>query len=135
MNDYVLVIAPLPEEEGGGYVAVFPDLPGCMSDGDTPEEAAANARDAMNAWIQVQTERGIDIPLPGASADKVSAKLKSLIDSLKAMIDYAEAADEHIDHLEKLLEKAIEDLDSGWRQSGVIAAHAVSSRRIVRRPC
>ena len=29
----------LTEEEGGGWLATFPDLPGCMSDGETPEEA------------------------------------------------------------------------------------------------
>ncbi len=48
----------------GGYVAVFPDLPGCMTQGETLEEAAAMAEDARRGWIEVEYERGHDIPLP-----------------------------------------------------------------------
>jgi len=36
-------VEPLPPDEGGGFVAWVPDLPGCMSDGATPAEAIANA--------------------------------------------------------------------------------------------
>ncbi len=49
--DYAVLVEPLPQLEGGGFVATVPDLPGCMSDGDTPEEALANVRDAIAAWI------------------------------------------------------------------------------------
>ena len=49
-EDYTLHITPLSEEDGGGYLASFPDLPGCVSDGETPEEALAEARDAFAAW-------------------------------------------------------------------------------------
>ena len=38
-EDYHFEIRPLSQEEGGGYLITFPDLPGCMSDGDTPDEA------------------------------------------------------------------------------------------------
>ena len=38
--DYPVLIEPLPVEDGGGFVATVPDLPGCMSDGETPEEEA-----------------------------------------------------------------------------------------------
>ena len=41
----------LTEAEGGGWLATFPDLPGCMSDGETPEEAMQNARQAEISWI------------------------------------------------------------------------------------
>jgi HicB_like antitoxin of bacterial toxin-antitoxin system len=44
---YRFTITPLPEDEGGGYPIEFPDLPGCMSDGETIEEAIANGIDAM----------------------------------------------------------------------------------------
>ena len=45
--DYPVHIEPLSQEDGGGFVALVPDLPGCMSDGETPEEALANVRDAI----------------------------------------------------------------------------------------
>lgn len=36
---YAHVVEPLAEEDGGGYLTTFPDLPGCLSDGETMEEA------------------------------------------------------------------------------------------------
>jgi hypothetical protein len=42
--DYPVIIEPLATEDGGGFVATVPDLPGCMSDGGTPEEALPQAR-------------------------------------------------------------------------------------------
>ncbi|MCF6126642.1 MULTISPECIES: type II toxin-antitoxin system HicB family antitoxin [Mesorhizobium] len=41
-----------------------PDLPGCVSDGDTPEEAIANVQDAIAAWIEAAHELGRSIPRP-----------------------------------------------------------------------
>ena len=41
----------LSSEEGGGYFVTFPELPGCMSDGDTMEEAIVNAADAEKEWL------------------------------------------------------------------------------------
>ena len=61
-RDYPFIVEPLPAEEGGGYVALVPDLPGCMSDGETPEEAARNIRDAITAWIDAAVELGRPIP-------------------------------------------------------------------------
>jgi len=44
VHDYSIVIAPLSAEDGGGYLATVPDLPGCMSDGASREEAARKNR-------------------------------------------------------------------------------------------
>lgn len=63
--DYPFELRPLAEEEGGGWLISFPDLPGCMSDGETPEEAIANGRDALTAWLQAAKETGRDVPDPG----------------------------------------------------------------------
>ena len=51
------------EAEGGWFVSVR-ELPGCMSAGDTPEDAAAMIRDAMAGWIEVALEDGQAIPEP-----------------------------------------------------------------------
>jgi len=37
-------------DEGEGFLVEFPDVPGCISDGSTPEEAIANSRDALKAF-------------------------------------------------------------------------------------
>lgn len=39
---YAFMLRPLSTEEGEGWLISYPDLPGCMSDGETPEEALAN---------------------------------------------------------------------------------------------
>ena len=43
---YSIPIEPLSESEGAGYLATVPALPGCMSDGDTPEETLRNVQEA-----------------------------------------------------------------------------------------
>jgi antitoxin HicB len=65
---YRFSIRPLPEDEGGGYVIEFPDLPGCMSDGATIEEAITNGIDAMRGWIEAMRAEGHPIPAPTRSA-------------------------------------------------------------------
>ena len=53
----------IPEEEGG-FAARFPDLPGCITCGETAEAACANAMDAKRAWIEAALEDGISIYEP-----------------------------------------------------------------------
>ena len=62
--NYPLVVEPLPLEEGGGFIAIVPDLPGCMSDGETPEEAVINVRDAIVCWMGAAEDHGHHIPAP-----------------------------------------------------------------------
>ena len=47
VRDYDVRLDWLPASEGGGWHATVPDLPGCMSDGDTVEQAMANVEDAI----------------------------------------------------------------------------------------
>ena len=49
------------DTEEGGYVISFPDLPGCISMGDSIEEAMINAEDAKRAWIEAAISDGITI--------------------------------------------------------------------------
>ena len=67
-TEYRFTVRPLTEDEGGGYLVEFPDLPGCMSDGDTPQEAVENVMDAIACWIEAAEEDGRPVPAP-ASAD------------------------------------------------------------------
>lgn len=62
--DYTVVIEPPSEEDGGGFVATVPDLPGCMSDGDTREEAARNIEDAIRSWLEEARALGRAVPSP-----------------------------------------------------------------------
>ena len=51
INSYPFTIRPLTETDGGGFAIEYPDLPGCMSDGDTPEEALKHGADAVRAYL------------------------------------------------------------------------------------
>lgn len=62
--DYPVIVQPLTPEDGGGFLALVPDLPGCMSDGETPEEALANVRDAILTWIEAAGDMGHPVPPP-----------------------------------------------------------------------
>ena len=66
--EYPFEVRPLSKDEGGGYSISFPDLPGCWSDGATPEEAIENGRDALSSWLAVAREFGDDAPKPFSAA-------------------------------------------------------------------
>lgn len=50
------------DEAEGGYVISYPDLFGCMSSGETIEEAVKNGEDARREWIIATLESGMEIP-------------------------------------------------------------------------
>lgn len=55
----VLEFRPEPE---GGYTVTVPALPGCLTYGETFEEAAAMIDDAIRGWLAVALEEGFPIP-------------------------------------------------------------------------
>ena len=67
-KDYPFTMRPLTGDEGGGYLIEFPDVPGCMSDGESPEETIINGRDALKCALLTLKEFGDPIPAPGAFA-------------------------------------------------------------------
>lgn len=54
----------IPDLEEGGYAASIPDLPGCLTVGDTVDEAYKNVMDAKYAWLCTALENGVSIPEP-----------------------------------------------------------------------
>lgn len=55
--------------EEGGFVVSYPDLPGCVTCGETIEVAVANASDAKRAWLEAALEDGIEIREPDSLED------------------------------------------------------------------
>jgi antitoxin HicB len=58
-NGVVFELQPEPE---GGYTITVPSLPGCISYGDTFEEAIEMIKDAMAGWLEVARKEGVPIP-------------------------------------------------------------------------
>lgn len=48
MTNYAIMVEPLSEGDGGGWLASVPALSGCMGDGETPEDALADAERAID---------------------------------------------------------------------------------------
>ena len=64
LDQYQFTVRPLSTEEGGGYLVEYPDIPGCMSDGETIAEAIANGREDLLDCLEVFKESGRKIPKP-----------------------------------------------------------------------
>ena len=121
MSEYPLVILPLSEDDGGGYSAHFPDLPGCMSDGETPQEAVENAMDALKCWMEVQHERGVEIPEPGASQVETDHQIEAMAKTIAKLTEDLEAARERI--------KELESTNGHWAVARKLTKHAAYSTR------
>ncbi|HEY9826612.1 MAG TPA: type II toxin-antitoxin system HicB family antitoxin [Stenomitos sp.] len=61
---YPIMLYPDPD---GGYVAEIKDLPGCITQGDTAEEAVEMIDDARQLWLKTAHQHGDSIPLPSTN--------------------------------------------------------------------
>ena len=61
--------------EDGSWFIIYPDLKGCMSCGNSLEEAISMGEDAKKCWIESALEDGVDIPEP-RSLDKFSGNFR-----------------------------------------------------------
>jgi len=62
MSKYEVIIYWSEEDEA--FIAEVPELPGCMADGETYQEALSNAEVAIQEWIETAKELGRAIPQP-----------------------------------------------------------------------
>lgn len=56
------------QDEEGIYTAYFPDLPGCITCGQSPEEIFKNAIDAKKCWFKAAIEDGVSISEPSETS-------------------------------------------------------------------
>ena len=67
LNDYMAMsyrMEIVEDKDEGGFVVSYPDLPGCITCGETVEQAVANAQDAKKAWLEAALEDGAEIHEP-----------------------------------------------------------------------
>jgi predicted RNase H-like HicB family nuclease len=84
--------------EDGAYIALPAELPGCMADGQTQEEALTNLRQVIREWIEVAKEENRDIPAP-----------MTLEDFEKAQKEAVEKLHRHIQkHMQKGVNEAVQ---------------------------
>jgi antitoxin HicB len=73
---YTVIFEP---DISGGYIARVPALPGCVTEGDTLEEASAMAKDAIEGYIECLIERGLAVPEEITKVKPVIRKLAVLV--------------------------------------------------------
>lgn len=72
LNDYMELsyrMEIMEDKDEGGFVLSYPELPGCITCGETLEIAIANAQDTKKAWIEAALEEGISIHEPNKLED------------------------------------------------------------------
>ena len=78
LNDYLSMayrMEIVEDKDEGGYVVSFPELPGCITCGETIESAVKNAEDAKKEWLMAALEDGVEINEPDDN-EKYSGQFK-----------------------------------------------------------
>jgi predicted RNase H-like HicB family nuclease len=89
--DYPVTLSPLNPEDCGGYFAAVHDLPDCLSVGDSPERAYANALAAIASWIEAAQEMGRPIPDAGTVVILAKDECEGLIETIHLLRSPANA--------------------------------------------
>jgi len=63
--DYLIAVSW--SEQDGCFLAEVPDLPGCIADGRTEEEARQHAEESAGRWIKMAKYMGREVPAPSSS--------------------------------------------------------------------
>lgn len=63
----------IPDTDENGFVASYPELPGCITCGETLDEVVSNALDAKRAWLLAAMEEGIEIAVPETFTESVDS--------------------------------------------------------------
>lgn len=119
---YPIVIVPLSEEDGGGFAGYAVDLPGCMSDGDTQEEALKNTLAAIDEWIDAMKELGRGIPEPNSAAKAAIASRAALLAAYSEAKQAFDGLEPRIARLEYVMQELQERADNelAWTRFTVI---------------
>ena len=63
----------IEQAEEGGYIVTCPALPGCVSEGETRDEALVNIKDAISGYLAVLKKRGLPVPAVEVERIEVAA--------------------------------------------------------------
>ena len=76
----------IPDTDENGFVASYPELPGCITCGATLDEAVSNALDAKKAWLLAAMEENLDIAEPELAKESVGEPVDSYSGQFKLRI-------------------------------------------------
>lgn len=79
------------DQEDGGYCVTFPDLPGCITQGDTKEEAMLRAQEAMGLYLEPDGATDPEYPHP-SDIDDVEQPSAGFISYVTANVDLTKSS-------------------------------------------
>lgn len=92
---YIYTAVFTPIEDGTGFYAKVPDLPGCISTGSDLADAIYQITDAMSAWLVVAEDEDLDIPT-ATPQDKIPMESGAICSLITAdTIEYRARTDTH----------------------------------------
>ena len=97
---YPIVVMPLSDEDGGGFAARVPDLPGCFGDGKTAERAVRDAEKAILEWLDEYAKMGRAIPAPGSMAEAFRKQRETELNYLRECVERLREVEKHHENLE-----------------------------------
>lgn len=121
---YEISLVRRDDEQGAAWAAQVEELPGCEARGRTEEEALAEVRDAMAAWIADALANGKQIPPPRAAATHSGRLLVRMPPTLHA--DLARLADREKVSLNTLIVGILSGSIS-WRQAAELTAPSAAA--------
>ncbi len=86
MLTYTVELKPQKE---GGYTVTVPVLPGCISEGETLEEALSNIKDAIEGYIKVLAKHQRKVPLEFSEFHQIDVFQRATKGNLKPSVTYA----------------------------------------------
>jgi antitoxin HicB len=102
---YPIVVVQATKEDGGGFLGFAPDLKGCISHGDTQEEAFTGAREAIEEWLLEAKELGREIPKPHSASETAKEQRSALMVQIKEQSVAIESMSDDIKKLKEDNEK------------------------------
>ncbi|MFT4177835.1 MAG: type II toxin-antitoxin system HicB family antitoxin [Luteolibacter sp.] len=127
MDNYAILVVPNPADEGGGFVGLVPDLPGCMSHGDSYADAIVSTQDAIAAWLDANAEMGREAPKSGRAMERARERESAIRDILKAAVKAIEAQNGEIAYLEDQMDRlmALLEQDTERKFSSLCASMGI----------
>jgi predicted RNase H-like HicB family nuclease len=109
---YPILVVPTPEEDGGGFVALAPDLPGCFSAGDTQEEAVADVAAAIEEWIDEAVRLGRPVPPPLAAQSRAMEEQSKIHELVKKQDEIIQEQDKRLHDARREMEALRESVSA-----------------------
>ena len=88
----LVVLTPADPDDEVGYTVTVPDLPGCITEGDTLEQALQRAKEVIQLFVETVEEDGLPVPAPARTIDEATLERGQLVTTVDLSVPTAIAS-------------------------------------------